>query len=160
MKRILTTIALAIVTASAAQAQVNWLQAQGGAIPNGTITGGHEANGDQLFPCTAPYAGGFHPGKVRPGLGGCNIGYGGSEVMVYNYEIPTGFGHWANASNGNIPNNAIQAGAEANGQPLYVCRAWYSGGIHPGKVRPGFRGCNIGYGGSEIEIQTYDVLTN
>ncbi len=76
MRRLLSTIAVAMVTASAAQAQssLHWVQAQGGEIPNGSFVAGHEANGDSLYLCTAPHAGGFHPGKVRPGFGGCNIG--------------------------------------------------------------------------------------
>ncbi len=80
--------------------------------------------------------------------------------MVYNYEIATGHGLWDGASGGAVPHYAMQTGAEQNDQPLYSCRALYKGGFHPGKVRPGFKGCNIGYGGAEIAIRDYDVLTN
>ena len=59
---------------------------------------------------------------------------------------------------GPIPKNAIGLGVEGDGKMLYVCRAPYKGGWHPGKIRAGFKGCNIGYGGREVTVGTYDVL--
>jgi MFS family permease len=45
---------------------------------------------------------------------------------------------WAPASNGSIPPGAHAFGYEApdpaKGAPLFVCRANYQGGLHPGKV--------------------------
>ena len=48
-------------------------------------------------------------------------------------------------------------GGNENGQPLYVCRARYEGGLHPGKIVTG--NCNIGWGGKEIVLPTYEILT-
>ena len=158
MKPFITAFVLCMATTAGAQAQVGMEMSRNGRVAMGAISGGHEANGETLYLCTAPYAGGYHPGKLRPGFGGCNIGYGGSEYTVSEYDVLTGYGQWAGATGGNVPGNAIQAGAEANGTPLFACRAWHAGGLHPGKVRPGFNGCNIGYGGSEISIHSYDVL--
>jgi len=53
--------------------------------------------------------------------------------------------------------NSWAAGHEANGTPLYVCRANYNGGVHPGKVVAG--NCNIGWGGNEIVLHSFEVLT-
>lgn len=66
---------------------------------------------------------------------------------------------WTRASNGHVPDRAIIAGREADGQVLFICRAQYMGGTHPGKVRAEFKGCNIPWGGREIAIQKYEVLT-
>jgi hypothetical protein len=65
---------------------------------------------------------------------------------------------WVRASGGTIPGGAVQAGNEANGAPLYICRAQYNGGLHPGKTRPGFNGCNIPYGGQELTVPVYDII--
>lgn len=64
---------------------------------------------------------------------------------------------WKQASGGTIPQGGVVSGKEANGTPLYVARAGYSGGVHPGKVRPAFGGANIPYGGGEHKVNPYDV---
>ena len=64
---------------------------------------------------------------------------------------------WVKARNGEIPANAV-IGGEENGQPLYIARAMYKGGIHPGKIGKGWKGCNISYGGLEIESKEYEIL--
>jgi hypothetical protein len=64
---------------------------------------------------------------------------------------------WVEARNGEIPEGALQGGQEAGG-PLYVCRAYHGGGLHPGRIRPDFTGCHIGWGGYEVVIPVYEVL--
>lgn len=54
-----------------------------------------------------------------------------------------------------IEGRNVVAGME-RGQPLYVCRAAYEGGVHPGKTVAG--SCNIGWGGKEIVVRDHDVL--
>lgn len=66
---------------------------------------------------------------------------------------------WTSASGGHIPDGAIIAGREADGQVLFICRAQYKGGVHPGKIRAEFKGCNIPWGGGEHPIREYEVLT-
>jgi len=154
----LAWVAAFMVMAGSAQAQVGWAVGQGDAIPRGALAGGQEAAGQVLYPCVAMFNGGMHPGKVRPGFNGCNVPWGGGEHRVGSYRVPTG-GVWRGASGGQIPVNAVPAGFEANGTPLYVCRGAFQGGMHPGKIRAGFGGCNIGYGGAEHVVRSYDVLT-
>lgn len=55
------------------------------------------------------------------------------------------------------PTTALIAGQEG-GQPVAICRAPYNNGIHPGKLL-GNNGCSIGYGGREVMIPQYEVLT-
>jgi len=58
-----------------------------------------------------------------------------------------------------IPSDAVVGG----GQPvppatLFVCRASYRGGMHPGKL---FNGrCHISWGGSEVVMSHYEVLVS
>lgn len=61
------------------------------------------------------------------------------------------------AYNGMMPAKAVSGGSE-NGSDLIVCRTFYKGANHPGKVVTS--GCNIGWGGSEIVSETYEVLIN
>lgn len=64
--------------------------------------------------------------------------------------------NWVGASNGDIPPNAVVGGSES-GRRLYICRAEYNGGVHPGKVVG--NNCNFGWGGEEILAPFYEVLT-
>ena len=62
---------------------------------------------------------------------------------------------WVSPVNGAIPAGAVVAGQEPNGAPLFACHASYQGGVQPGKVVA--NNCNIGYGGAEIRVPTYQV---
>lgn len=144
--------------ASSAYTGVDWKSASGGVLLPGAKPAGREANGAPLYVCSAPFANGEHPGKTRPGFSGCNIGYGGKEHTVPVYKLMIGTERWVPARNGQVPPNALQAGSEADGRPLFVCRAQFRGGVHPGKIGPATNGCNIGFGGNEITIATYEVI--
>jgi hypothetical protein len=63
--------------------------------------------------------------------------------------------HWVGASNGAIPAGAVAGGSEP-GRTLYICRARYNNGLHPGKVVA--QNCNIGWGGKEILVRSYEVM--
>lgn len=65
---------------------------------------------------------------------------------------------WVPQSGGSIPQDAPAAGRDTNGQPLFLCLADHNGGQHPGKIRPGFHGCDFGYGGREITAHSHSVL--
>ena len=61
--------------------------------------------------------------------------------------------------NGRLPAGAIRGGVDQNGTvPLYICRAHYINGVHPGKVLNGR--CNIGWGGDEIVLRHFEVLVS
>jgi len=113
-----------------------------------------------MFVCRAPLEGGLHMGKIRAGIGGCNIPWGGKEHVLTDFELflyPSA-AQWVSVQGNTIPENAVQGGHEADKSPLYICRANYQSGQHPGKTRKAFNGCNIGYGGKEITIENYEVL--
>jgi hypothetical protein len=137
-----------------------WTSASNGGIPYGAIVAGYEADGPNLYLARAYYQGGLHPGKV--GAGVAHISWGGKEVTVPYYEVFCGIREgsytWVHASGGNIPSDAIEVGYEADGPILYAARAYYQGGLHPGKIEHGFGGANIPWGGKEISVQEYEVL--
>jgi hypothetical protein len=124
-----------------------------GSIPSNAVYGGKESNGTKLAVCRCDYNGAKHPGKVVGTA--CNIGWGGREAVVTNFEIltnPSGLAISYQVFDGrNLPANAVSAGKEA-GNELYVGSAEHMGGMHPGKIF--WVGnkfiCNFGYGGKEV----------
>jgi hypothetical protein len=123
-------------------------------IPPDAVVGGREPD-RLLYVCRAHYAGGTHPGKVVAGT--CNIGYGGKEIVLPGYEILVGAraGSWRPLQDRGLA-GAFVAGSE-EGRPLFLCRAAYGDGIHPGKVVSG--SCNFGWGGREISLRQFEVFT-
>jgi hypothetical protein len=148
----------------------SWQNASGGNVPSNAVVGGCEAPGPAqfcgptLYYCRASIAGytGLQPGKTRPGLLGCNIPFNGQNLIEVSYQVLVALNPAmpltsVGASNGAVPLGALRGGTDLGGQPLYLCSAVYSGGLHPGKVRPGLGACNISYGSREIAVQTYAV---
>jgi hypothetical protein len=141
-----------------AQNGLRWVQFSG-SLPSNTVYGGQE-NGRQLPVCRCDYNGGTHPGKVVGN--NCNIGWGGKEIVVPYFDILLNDNaqlSWRSVSGGSIPAEAFIAGYE-NGNPMYVGKGDYAGGVHPGKI---FYGggryiLNIGYGGKEITLTDFQVL--
>lgn len=66
---------------------------------------------------------------------------------------------WAAAADGTIPPGAVAYGREADGRDQFVCRGVYEAGTHLGRIASGFGGCKIGYGGVEVTLPQYEVLT-
>jgi hypothetical protein len=154
-------VGLTLIVSGTVLARADWQRASDGQIPAGAVSAGREANGEQLYLCRANFKGGVHPGKIRPAFGGCNVPWGGAEHAVRSYEVLVG-SHgsysWTRASGGGVPPGALAAGREANGDPLYICRGNFQGGVHPGKVRQAFGACNVPWGGGEHKVNPYDVL--
>lgn len=147
---------VALFCAAPAVAQdLRWVPATGGAVPANAIIGGQEP-GRTLPICRGAYNNGVHPGKVVAGK--CNIGWGGREIELRQFEVLTGNAasiRWQAAPGGALPPGTF-AGGQEPGRLLYVCRAAYRSGIHPGKVVAGR--CNIGWGGKEIVLGGYEVM--
>lgn len=135
-----------------------WVHASGGAVPDGAAANGNEADGKPLFVARAKLDNGVHPGKVQEQFGSANIPYRGREVKVREYEVLMNQGIWERASGGQIPEDAVICGYEADGTPLFAARANYEGGLHPGKIRRGSGGADIPWGGQEVRVNAYEVL--
>ncbi len=138
-------------TQAEARGGVKWA-ASTGRLPANAFIGGSEGR-RKLAVCRAAYKGGTHPGKVVAGR--CNIGWGGKEIVISKFEVMTNKGvklawvkrRWA---------RGMIIGGSERGRSLPVCRAKYRSGTHPGKVVAGK--CNIGWGGKEIVLSTFEVL--
>ena len=53
---------------------------------------------------------------------------------------------------------ALRAGHESNGLPLYACVAWHEGGLYPGKFASHLRGCLIPYDRREIRARVHRLV--
>ena len=146
-----------------------WIRSKNGIVElSKMIQGGQNRNNVPLYLCRAKFNGGIHPGKLNlKRHKGCHISWGGTEHEISNLNnweyaisetkiLPNQ--NWQFTAGGAIPYAALQTGREANGVYLYTCRAKMNGGMHPGKVRAEFGGCNIPYGGREYTVIEYDVL--
>nr|WP_245396408.1 DUF3421 domain-containing protein [Jiella sonneratiae] len=139
---------------------LDWIDQAGGRVDRRAVPAGNEANGEPLFVCNAVFNNGIHPGKLRPGFGGCVIGYGGREYTVGQYGTLLGRGDWLQGIPvDRLDSIGVNAGREANGSLLYVCRARFNNGVHPGKIGASTGGCNITYGGVEHTLYDYQVLS-
>jgi uncharacterized protein DUF3421 len=154
---LLAWLGMSVLFAGAAMAQpvFGWEPWNGQVPPNAVAVGRDEVHGDLLFVCHAPHKGGVHPGKFFRGH--CNIGWGGSEVVLDSFEIMVQIGPGPWALDGKIPQPNTVVGGFEKGHKLYVCVANYRG-QHPGKLIDGK--CNIGYGGREMMIDDFQLLVS
>ncbi|KAJ3079612.1 hypothetical protein HK102_003665 [Quaeritorhiza haematococci] len=65
---------------------------------------------------------------------------------------------WVLTTGNEVPANAIPGGAEKDGEPLYIARAFIEHGVHIGKIGRHMTNANIPYGGKEVSVSTYEVL--
>lgn len=65
---------------------LRWVKVRNGNIPSQAVVGGEE-HGETFYVARANYMGGVHPGKTKNGWTSCNIGYGGKEIEVNDYEV-------------------------------------------------------------------------
>ena len=157
-----------------------WESADGGHIPESALVAGRRAHGESLFICRAEFEGGIHPGKISHGMVGCAVPWGGREHFLNHYDIllaaiadrgtpeaepgvvtesDTVSGlYWESADGGHIPESALVAGREAHGERLFICRAEFEGGIHPGKINYGIGSCEVPGLGLANNMDQYEVL--
>lgn len=65
---------------------------------------------------------------------------------------------WVQSSSGHVPPEAVSAGAQSNGEPLYVGRAQVGGSLTTGKIHPSHNCIYVPFDGLEHSIPQYEVL--
>ncbi|KAJ1678388.1 hypothetical protein EV182_004153 [Spiromyces aspiralis] len=66
---------------------------------------------------------------------------------------------WVKATDRYIPPKAVQGGIEKTGEPLYIARAFFHGGLHPGKAGKHLsKGFSMSFDSKEINLSEYYVL--
>lgn len=70
----------------------------------------------------------------------------------------TGTYSWAPCHGSYVPPNAVVAGQDKDGSPLYVGRAFHEGDLLPGKVSTSIGGAFVAWGGGEHMKHDFEVL--
>lgn len=118
---------------------------------NGEISAGREGEGEafistrvQNFPINY--------------IGFCT-GWGsdGNWIVEPPYGGMSGSTCWVPASGGYVPPSAFPGG-EDNGEPVYIIRANYQGGLIPGKLIASHGTSYVPWGGQENPVSDYEVL--
>lgn len=82
-----------------------------------------------------------------------------ARAAQFRPDRPSGPYTWLLTHGKNFPPGAIEGGREKNGNVLYIARVFHEGGVHIGKAGEHLRlGAVIGYGGKEVEVDTYEIL--
>lgn len=134
-----------------------WPVSKNGQTPPNALQAGYEADGTPLYIARSFYNNSFVIGKVRANAQEAFVPYGGREILQTSFSVYTGTGSWVLVRAGqSVPPNAIVAGQEANGTPLYIARASMGGGLHIGKSRG--RDAFIPFDGKEVVVSSFEVL--
>lgn len=102
------------------------------------------------------------PGKVVPSHGCCYIPWGGQEHGLRNFQVlhtrPGVEMVWIPTSGREIPTGAIQGGATADGEPLFIGRHEHEGSYVVGKIQPSHEVLYVAFGGQEVPYRDYEIL--
>ncbi|XP_053965072.1 uncharacterized protein LOC128867668 isoform X2 [Anastrepha ludens] len=136
-----------------------WVVSSANYTPPNAVHAGHDTDLSPILVCRCFHNGDLLPGKAIPSRACAYVSYEGREIPKSNFEILIGEGYdWVPASDGMLAPGAIEAGRAANGEPLFVGRAYYCGSLTPGKIQPSHRALYIAFGGYERRITNYEVL--
>lgn len=144
-------------------------------------------DGAEVYVGRAHHAGHWLPAKVIPSKTVAYVPYAGAEIPKYQYQVHFTSGLWPSVSvllgdssfhrfyysfqilcgtvfewvastSGLVPEGAVMAGLESNGEPLYVGRAYFRNTLTPGKVQCSHNCLYIPFDGAERSISQYEVL--
>src|SRR5437764_9367179 len=90
VQRPLVIVAAAVMLYAAnadAQGGLQWVAASNGAVPQGAVAYGREADGRPQYVCRAALGGGRHLGELTPPATGCSVGYRGRAISIPAYEV-------------------------------------------------------------------------
>ena len=139
------------------------MNAEDGLFPEGAFEAAVQPDGEPLFVARATIDDAHAIGTLNPSLSFAQVPYGGNahdrnsyEVLVFNNENP--LVEWVAAQNGDLPEGAILAGEEANGQPLYVAKASVANDVLIGKLKPSNGVAYVPHDGKELVVTSYEVL--
>lgn len=129
-------------------------------LPRDAVLGGRDSDGSPIYVGRSPHDGALLPCKVLPTKQAAYVSTDGMEISKQNYDVLVGRDVvWKTERNGKVPRDAFKGGKAKNGEVLYIGRAHYSGSQTIGKVHPSHGCLFIPYGGSEVSIKDYEVLT-
>eukprot|EP00727_Mastigamoeba_balamuthi_P012927 m51a1_g8257 hypothetical protein (322) ;mRNA; f:173559-174775 len=143
---------------------MHWVPVNGGDVPQGAVQGGSDA-GSPLYVARAAHDGALTPGKALPAHACMYVPFGGQEVRYTSYEVlvlePNApQPRWVTVAPGQRIPDSGAAGHDIGGEPLWVARIPFEGGLCIGKAGNHLHGITVPYGGKEHHItsQPFEVL--
>lgn len=112
---------------------------------------------------SAPFIEWNNPEPFQVNFVGVCTGWGSSGNWILDQPQQQHFGGssanvcWVAAESGAVPPNALQGGDDA-GEPMFIARASFQGGLVPGKLVPSHGVCYVPWGGAENPVPNYEVL--
>lgn len=142
-------------------ATVTWVHSSvRDALPRDAILGGRDSDGSPIYVGRATHQGAVLPCKILPTKQAAYVGTDFQEILKHNYEVLVGREvKWKKDKNGKVPRDAYVAGRTPTGEALYIGRAEHMGSLSIGKVHPAHACLYIPYGGKEVSLKEYEVLT-
>ncbi|CAE6516695.1 unnamed protein product [Rhizoctonia solani] len=146
---------------------VSWVFTHGTEIPQNALVCGEDIDGSPLYVCRTFHRGGVHFGKAGRGFKtGAMFGYDCKELEIEFYEVlvaEESAVRWETATYPFIVRKygggtLVEGGHEHDGSPLFIARAFYWGGTHPGKTSSVLKGADITFAGKEYCLKDYQVL--
>lgn len=108
----------------------------------------------------AQHEGDMIPCKVMPNKQVAYISHNGSEISKHNFDILIGSDvKWKKEKNGKIPKGAYPGGRTSSGEALYIGRGEHNKSLTVGKIHQSHGCLYIPYGGKEVSLKDYEVLT-
>ncbi|KAM7348611.1 uncharacterized protein ACRADG_007888 [Cochliomyia hominivorax] len=135
-----------------------WIPAANGDVPPAAVKVGRAADGDFLYAGRGHHEGSLTVGKVHPSHGCLYIPYGDEEVKLFEYEVLTQPDQWISATADSMPEDALEGGRDADGDPIYVGRVFKDGDLIPAKIIPNKGGAYVAYGSEEHKEENFQVL--
>ncbi|KAJ3660270.1 hypothetical protein Zmor_004726 [Zophobas morio] len=130
-----------------------------GGVPSTALSGGEDIDGHQIYVGRAFFKNDWIPAKVIPGRNVAYVAYAGKEHHVDRFQVlcEQRF-DWVTASEGRIPEGAVEGGRTCDGEALYIGRVQHEGSHTLGKVHPSYKCCFIPFDGKELSFSEYEVL--
>uniref|UniRef100_A0A336MXE7 CSON006343 protein n=1 Tax=Culicoides sonorensis TaxID=179676 RepID=A0A336MXE7_CULSO len=154
----------------------SWVKDENGNVPENAFIAGTtgSGNGEPLYVGRGHYERSLTPGKIHKSHGCLYIPFGGTEHEITQYEVlvkgepeekkKEQFEDWMNftwvpsSPYAGIPGNAVHAGNDQDGSPIYVGRARHAGDLIVAKVIPSKQAAYVAYNMQEILVTSYEVL--
>ncbi|XP_005189330.1 uncharacterized protein LOC101891949 [Musca domestica] len=139
----------------------NWMAAGLDYAPANSVVAGHDSDGSVIYVARSQHNGLLLPAKFIPDRREAYVASDGNEIRKSSIEVLAGHNNyaWVPVYNGAIPPNAIASGHTPSQEPMYIGRAHHSGSLTPGLVLIDNDSVLIPYGGREVSVHPYEILT-
>jgi len=139
-----------------------WKSARADKMPMRAVLAGIDSDGGNVYVGRSKRDNALLPGKVVSTHRVCYVACGDQEQTEDNFQVLIRNQHcefvWVAASDGQVPNGALQGGVSEDKEALFIGRCLIEGATSIGPVYPSRGVCAIPYGGQVTDMTDYEVL--